>query len=154
MHLLGVSMNTKKFGLCIMALIIIVLTIPTITTTRTTVAQNMTNGNMTAQSSNSQAEVEALFAQSRLYYLKLQSEISVSNAASIKLTINPRYLSKPTIYDLSDKMDYVTNISIWFSGNHRIFNISLITVPGNSYTNVTSRMVISYLRFYRGTRAS
>lgn len=60
MQPLVVGMITKKFGFCIMALIIIVLTIPTITATPTAIAQNITNGNMTGQSSNTQAEVEAL----------------------------------------------------------------------------------------------
>ncbi len=43
-----------------MALTILVLTITTISATPTTVAQNMTGGNMTGQISNSQSEVEAL----------------------------------------------------------------------------------------------
>ena len=57
---LVVSMNIKKItGLCIMALTILILTIPAISVTPTADAQNNTNSNLTGQFGSSQAEVEA-----------------------------------------------------------------------------------------------
>jgi hypothetical protein len=53
-------MNIKKItGICIMALTILVLTIPAISVTPMADAQNNTSSNLTGQFGSSQAEVEA-----------------------------------------------------------------------------------------------